>query len=148
MSNLTKEQAKKYFDSCGNECPFCGSQRIFASSNVNFDCDSAWREVDCRECGESWKDQYRLTAMLHKGLSTEFENDKLIEILAKPIAPLTIYIITTQKEKILYSTSKPINDVLDECETKDIEPISLTVISANQINDFAPYHRMCLGVEL
>lgn len=61
---------------------------------------------------------------------------------------MKIYIITTQKEKILYATSKPINDVLDECEKKDIEPISLTVISANQINDFVPYHRMCLGVEL
>ena len=61
---------------------------------------------------------------------------------------MTICIITTQNSKILYATSKPINDVLDECEKKDIEPISLTVISSNQINDFAPYNRMSFGGEL
>lgn len=84
---LTEENAKKYFESCGNECPFCGSTDISVGSTVSHDEDYAWGKTSCDTCHEEWTDEYRLMAIIHTDSNTEFDNDNLIKELAKPKQP-------------------------------------------------------------
>lgn len=84
---LTEENAKKYFESCGNECPFCGSTDISVGSTVSHDEDYAWGKTSCNTCHVEWTDEYRLMAIVHTDSNTEFENENLIKELAEPQKP-------------------------------------------------------------
>ena len=55
----------EYIQNGGNNCPHCGSSDI---SGGSFEADgtSAWRDVECEECGESWHDIYSLTGIQFK----------------------------------------------------------------------------------
>jgi formate dehydrogenase maturation protein FdhE len=56
---LTKEQKKKYMESGGGVCPVCGSQDI-SGGFVEVQAQEAWQNVSCSDCGESWRDVYKL----------------------------------------------------------------------------------------
>jgi len=59
---LTDKQKKEYVDSDGVHCPYCHSTDIEGGS-VNVDAGTAWQEISCIECGESWQDVYMLTSI-------------------------------------------------------------------------------------
>jgi hypothetical protein len=51
---------KKYLESCGNICPYCGGDDL-NTGNIQTDSGSAWQDVDCENCGSEWRDLYTLT---------------------------------------------------------------------------------------
>ena len=57
---MTPEQKKNYISSGGNECPKCGSSEISPIYGFETDGTSAWRAVECDECGKRWNDVYKL----------------------------------------------------------------------------------------
>jgi hypothetical protein len=61
-TKLTKEQAKRYFESNGTQCPFCDSDQI-AGDEIDIDGGVAGQDVRCNECGRSWRDNYRLSSI-------------------------------------------------------------------------------------
>jgi hypothetical protein len=62
MSILTKEQKEYYLHADNDACLFCHSENIERSS-FQSDGDSAWRPVECLDCGENWFDVYQLSGV-------------------------------------------------------------------------------------
>lgn len=59
MNDVTKETVQKYIASGGAFCPFCESGDISADT-VRSECEAAWQDVECNDCGEEWKDVFYL----------------------------------------------------------------------------------------
>ena len=53
------ERRVKYLDHSGEKCPFCESNDIYTARIWN-EAGSAWADVECRECGKSWREIYKL----------------------------------------------------------------------------------------
>lgn len=62
-SELTPEKKAAYLESGGNACPFCGSDDVESSGQIQADSNIAWQQVDCLACDESWEDIYTLTGV-------------------------------------------------------------------------------------
>lgn len=62
---LTSDQIKKYVDSGGLNCPYCGSEDI-TGGFVQTEAGHAWQPVDCVTCRKSWADVYRLENILEE----------------------------------------------------------------------------------
>jgi transcription elongation factor Elf1 len=58
ITKITAKQKRDYLDE-PNVCPHCNSINI-SGDEVNVDYGIAWQIVGCAECGESWKDTYKL----------------------------------------------------------------------------------------
>src|ERR1035437_3576739 len=59
---LTLALQAVYLAAGGNQCPFCQSKDVSAGS-FEADGKSAFNEVSCGACGESWLDVYALTGI-------------------------------------------------------------------------------------
>jgi len=57
-----KLNEKKYLESGGNICPYCGSDDL-NTGNVQTDSGIAWQDVECDGCGSEWRDLYTLTGV-------------------------------------------------------------------------------------
>lgn len=53
------ERRVKYLSSSGVKCPFCDTTDISASP-LEGDAGTAWADVVCRKCGNSWRETYEL----------------------------------------------------------------------------------------
>lgn len=53
------ERRVKYLKCSGVKCPFCESVNISANPFEN-DAGTAWADVACSECGNSWRETYEL----------------------------------------------------------------------------------------
>lgn len=56
---LTKEQKEKYVFS-GSRCPYCHTDNIQTTEQVQTDGGCAWQNVICNKCGKEWRDVYKL----------------------------------------------------------------------------------------
>jgi len=56
---ITKKIKEKYFNDI-ERCPFCGSSKL---TGDGFDAgdNQVWREIDCDDCNESWREIFTLT---------------------------------------------------------------------------------------
>lgn len=59
---LTPAMVRRYIDSEGSCCPYCGSDEIEAGP-VEADADSSSGDVMCNACGKQWRDVYTLSAI-------------------------------------------------------------------------------------
>lgn len=57
--HMTNEE---YIASAGNECPCCKSRNIMSVGEMNTDCDYAWRQAECHDCGALWTENYQMTS--------------------------------------------------------------------------------------
>lgn len=62
MRVVDDESAKRYVDSGGSRCLYCGSGDIGGSS-VEIDMGGAFQCVRCARCGGEWRDYYRLAGV-------------------------------------------------------------------------------------
>jgi len=62
---MKKQHVIDYIQSDGSYCPYCKSSNI---EGMEFEYEGTYRRVICLECGEQWKDIYKLV-----GISTEDE---------------------------------------------------------------------------
>lgn len=61
--DMTDEQAAcVYVENGGVRCIYCGSEDI-SQRSLNTDAGIAWATVVCGACGNSWRDQYKLTGV-------------------------------------------------------------------------------------
>ena len=75
MSKTEKDSPKtkpltnrQYAKSGGNICPFCRGTNVEAAGAIMpDDRDSATLEVECKDCGRSWKDTYKLVGYEPEG---------------------------------------------------------------------------------
>ena len=51
---------RKYLEKSGSLCPFCESSGL-NSGPIQADGPVAWAEVECEDCGASWRDVWSLT---------------------------------------------------------------------------------------
>jgi hypothetical protein len=51
---------KRYIETGGNECPFCGSLDIETDGQIQTDSGIAWQPIKCNKCDETWEDIYDL----------------------------------------------------------------------------------------
>jgi hypothetical protein len=51
---------QEYVKAGGNKCPHCGSGQVSADSGVEVEGATAWQEVGCGDCQETWHDVYKL----------------------------------------------------------------------------------------
>lgn len=58
---LTQVMKKKYMDSAGNKCPYCGSTDVGTAPQFNADDLHGWRDENCGDCGKEWTAVYTLT---------------------------------------------------------------------------------------
>ena len=72
MPVLTKEQQEAY-NSDPSKCPFCGSTN-FDGQRIQVDGNTAWQDVDCNDCGESWTDIYTFSGISHEE-TEEYEQE-------------------------------------------------------------------------
>ena len=54
-----KSRENEYLASGGNVCPYCDSEDISAG-HIQADAGTAWSNVECNSCEETWKDVYKL----------------------------------------------------------------------------------------
>ena len=57
---ITEEQKKRYLDSDGTECPFCGDVN-YRGGEVIFGKGDVTQTMSCNGCGKVWYDVYKLT---------------------------------------------------------------------------------------
>ena len=63
MIPLTRQE---FLDRGGAVCPTCRSI-LLAHDEPYIDDASAWRETECKECGEVWESHYVLTSFTYRG---------------------------------------------------------------------------------
>lgn len=51
---------KEYLEEMGNKCPHCRSKNVVGLA-FDSDCDYAWRQVECHDCGEIWTENFKMT---------------------------------------------------------------------------------------
>ena len=58
------ELGKKYIESSGCACPFCGYERISALGDFNPDSgDSCSRKIECEGCGKVFWEIYKISGI-------------------------------------------------------------------------------------
>jgi len=57
--SLTAKAIKDYLANGGTRCPGCLSTEISGSS-MQVDNDTAWQEIECANCEQTWTDIYKL----------------------------------------------------------------------------------------
>jgi len=50
----------EYVAGAGVSCPFCGSGDLETIEGPQVDGRDCWQEVECRDCGKTWRDVYHL----------------------------------------------------------------------------------------
>ena len=50
---------KKYLETQGIECPFCGKGSVL-STPLDYDGHNAWSDTECHYCGRKWQDWFEL----------------------------------------------------------------------------------------
>ena len=60
ITKLTQRHIDKYLAHRGNICPYCDSRNIANASKCQTDDMIAWQGVECHDCGEIWRDCYKL----------------------------------------------------------------------------------------
>lgn len=91
---LTKEEVRKYIQSDGVSCPYCGSSDI-AGGSIETDENRAYQKITCNACGAYWSDGYTLDSILGRD-DEEFEypfglpvaNEAAIEVLQQRVSDL------------------------------------------------------------
>ena len=63
---LTPEQKKEYLEKGGQHCPYCHSTDI-EGGTLDAEWNEAWAEVTCKNCGETWQDEYKLVDITEEG---------------------------------------------------------------------------------
>jgi formate dehydrogenase maturation protein FdhE len=63
MKNTAENLEKKYLESNGNYCPFCGCDDIEAG-HFETDGNTAWRPVECNGCNKEWNEEYALAGAI------------------------------------------------------------------------------------
>ena len=58
--SLTRKQKGRYIDETGSYCPYCLSDDITTTEQVQIDGGSGWQNVMCNTCNSHWKDIYKL----------------------------------------------------------------------------------------
>lgn len=66
---ITKAMEKEYVDHGGVKCLFCGGEDgvngvEIVGGPVEIDGPDAWQDVSCGNCGNSWRDCYKLVSVL------------------------------------------------------------------------------------
>ncbi len=51
---------RQYLERGGICCPACGSTAV-AGGHIVAEYTSAWAEVECENCGSTWRDVYTMT---------------------------------------------------------------------------------------
>lgn len=62
---------KKYLKHDANCCPYCESESISGSSQVEYSLSHAYRGVMCESCGKSWEEEFTIT-----GITKQQENER------------------------------------------------------------------------
>ena len=50
----------EYVTGAGVSCPFCGNGDLEVIEGPQVDGRDCWQEVECRDCGKTWRDVYHL----------------------------------------------------------------------------------------
>lgn len=74
---------QEYVERGGPYCPFCGSDKVQTTSQVDVDAGTAAQDVECEKCGREWQDLYDLV-----GIS--IPKYMLPDALDKPVASPTV----------------------------------------------------------
>lgn len=61
--DMTSEARKNYVAHDSQRCPFCRSQHISATEDMEVDGTEAWQDIHCRDCRREWRDFYKLTGV-------------------------------------------------------------------------------------
>ena len=56
-----KDHWKYYQKVNGNRCPLCESEHITVRMPFNAADLDAWRDVECEECEETWREMFTMT---------------------------------------------------------------------------------------
>lgn len=59
---ISSEQVEKYVQQRGTCCPYCDREDR-GGGFVEIDTGTAWQDVSCFGCGNSWRDIYHLVSM-------------------------------------------------------------------------------------
>ena len=79
----------EYVAGTGVSCPFCGSSDLEVIEGPQVDGRDCWQEVECRDCGKTWRDVYHLA-----GYEGTDEAGNYREVEDKPRDPETgIYLV-------------------------------------------------------
>jgi len=60
-----------------DECPYCQSRNICALTPFEAEHDQAWRSIECHDCGELWREVFKLVKL-------ETENGKVLREYLEP----------------------------------------------------------------
>lgn len=50
---------EEYISHGGSKCPYCNSYNI-TSDGIEVDGATAWQDIECEDCGETWRDVFKL----------------------------------------------------------------------------------------
>jgi hypothetical protein len=79
----------EYVAGAGVSCPFCGSGDLEVIAGPQVDGRDCWQEVECRDCGKTWRDVYHLA-----GYEGTDEAGNYRDVDGKPQDPETgIYLV-------------------------------------------------------
>jgi len=79
----------EYVAGAGVSCPFCGSGDLETIEGPQVDGRDCWQEVECRDCGKSWRDVYHLAGYEGTDKAGNYQ-----EVADKPKDPETgIYLV-------------------------------------------------------
>lgn len=62
MKESLKTRARKYLDSSGTHCPYCGSDQ-YEGGSISVEAGSAGQFMKCNSCEKTWEDNYRLSSV-------------------------------------------------------------------------------------
>lgn len=54
---MNEEQKKKYLESGGALCPYCGSKDL-DTEKAQLDTGIGWQKIMCLRCNKEWTDKY------------------------------------------------------------------------------------------
>ena len=84
---LTQEQADKYIDGQGGECPFCGADQL-EGGKYDDEYGRIYQHIACLACQRSWQDGYTLDSISADGV----EGGEPSEFLYRTVKPARIII--------------------------------------------------------
>jgi len=72
MVKLTQEQRFLYIERNGSTCPYCESDNIVTTGEVDISWIYGYQSIACRDCDEEWEDVYKLSGIHAKDDNGEF----------------------------------------------------------------------------
>lgn len=74
--DMTEEARINYVRYESQRCPFCRSQHISATEDMDVDGTEAWQDIKCRDCGRRWRDLYKLRGVVATDLHEWEKNNE------------------------------------------------------------------------